>query len=113
MNAASWRQTSIMAKRGLAKGSAGRRHDLDIAGQGAFQYVHGRYAEPKRTTDPGDFAVVETEDAFDGVITSEHDSPTANGRPEMHHGRVGLEERSLGLKGWQLQPGGWHNECQS
>ena len=77
MNAASWFQTSIMAKRGLAKGNVGRRHALDIAAQGAFEYVYGRYAEPRLTIDPGDVVVVETEDAFGGVITSEQDSPTA------------------------------------
>jgi amidase len=77
MNEASWHQTSIMAKRGVAKGNVGTRHDLDISAQGAFEYVYGRYAQPRLTIDPGDVVVVETEDAFGGVITSEQDSPSA------------------------------------
>jgi acetamidase/formamidase len=72
-----WLSTSIMAKRGLAKGQAGKRHELSIAAQGDFHYVYGPYAKPVLTIDPGDVVVVETEDAFGGVITSEKDSPTA------------------------------------
>src|SRR6266566_7568421 len=72
-----WLKTSIMATRGLAKGEAGKRHELSIEAQGAFHYVYGPYAKPVLTIDPGDVVVVETEDAFGGVITSEQDSPTA------------------------------------
>ena len=72
-----WLKTSIMAKRGLAKGQAGKRHELSIAAQGDFHYVYGPYAKPALTINPGDVVVVETEDAFGGVITSEKDSPTA------------------------------------
>ena len=72
-----WLKTSIMTKRGLAKGQAGKRHELSIARQGAFHYVYGPYAKPVLTIDPGDVVMVETEDAFGGVITSEKDSPTA------------------------------------
>src|SRR5258705_2621459 len=72
-----WLNTSIMAKRGLAKGQAGKRHELTIEGQGSFHYVYGPYAKPVLTIDPGDVVAVETEDAFGGVITSEKDSPTA------------------------------------
>ena len=77
MNSDPWLTTSIMAKRGLAKGQAGQRHQLSIAAQGDFHYVYGPYARPILTIDPGDVVVVETEDAFGGVITSEQDSPTA------------------------------------
>jgi hypothetical protein len=77
----SWLKTSIMAKRGLAKGLAGKRHELSIATQGDFHYVYGPYAKPVLTIDPGDVVVVETEDAFGGVITSEQDSPTAKLQP--------------------------------
>src|SRR5277367_2478171 len=73
----SWLTSSIMAKRGVAKGAAGQRHELSIASQGAFHYVYGPYAKPVMTIEPGDVVVVETEDAFGGVITSEKDSPTA------------------------------------
>src|SRR6202140_825321 len=72
-----WLRTSIMAKRGLAKGQAGKRHELSIAAQGDFHYVYGPYAKPVLTINPGDIVAVETEDAFGGVITSERDSPTA------------------------------------
>src|SRR3954463_1485006 len=72
-----WLRTSIMAQRGLGKGQAGKRHELSIAAQGDFHYVYGPYAKPVLTIDPGDTVVVETEDAFGGVITSEHDSPSA------------------------------------
>jgi len=72
-----WLKNSIMAKRGLAKGQAGQRHELSITAQGDFHYVYGPYAKPVLTVNPGDVVVVETEDAFSGVITSEQDSPTA------------------------------------
>ena len=72
-----WLKTSIMAKRGVARGEAGKRHALTIAAQGDFHYVYGPYAKPVLTIDPGDVVAVETEDAFGGVITSEQDSPTA------------------------------------
>src|SRR5260221_8665138 len=72
-----WLTTSIMAKRGLAKGQVGKRHELSIEAQGNFPYVYGPYAKPVLTINPGDVVVVETEDAFGGVITSEKDSPTA------------------------------------
>ena len=72
-----WLKNSIMAKRGLAKGQAGQRHELSITAQGDFHYVYGPYAKPVLTVNPGDVVVVETEDAFGGVITSEQDSPTA------------------------------------
>src|SRR3989440_2717005 len=77
MTNASWLKTSIMARRGLAKGEAGKRHELSIAAQGDFHYVYGPYAKPVLTINAGDIVVVETEDAFGGVITSEKDSPTA------------------------------------
>jgi len=72
-----WLKNSIMAKRGLAKGQAGQRHELSITAQGDFHYVYGPYAKPVLTVNPGDVVVVETEDAFGGVITSEQDSSTA------------------------------------
>src|SRR6516164_1926593 len=72
-----WLKSSIMAKRGVARGELRRRHELSITAQGAFHYVYGPYAKPVLTIEPGDVVVVETEDAFGGVITSEQDSPTA------------------------------------
>lgn len=72
-----WISSSIMAKRGLAAGKSGKRHSLSIEAQGDFHYVYGPYAKPTLKIDPGELVVVETEDAFGGVITSEKDSPTA------------------------------------
>jgi amidase len=72
-----WLNSSIMAKRGLANGKSGARHELTIEKQGPFHYVYGPYAKPVLTINPGDVVVVETEDAFGGVITSAQDSPSA------------------------------------
>src|ERR1700684_4571390 len=72
-----WLKSSIMANRGLAKGQAGKHNELSIAAQGDFHYVYGHYAKPVLTIDPGDVVVVETEDTFGCVITSDKDSPTA------------------------------------
>src|SRR6202158_3115032 len=72
-----WLTGSIMAKRGLASGQGGPRHELSIERQGDFHYVYGPYAKPILTINAGDIVVVETEDAFGGVITSEQDSPSA------------------------------------
>ena len=44
-----WLETSIMSKRGVAKGEAGRRHELSIEAQGPFHYVYGPYAKPVLT----------------------------------------------------------------
>src|SRR5882724_8175811 len=62
-----WLKNSIMAKRGLAKGQAGQRHELSITAQGDFHYVYGPYAKPVLTVNPGDVVVVETEDAVGGA----------------------------------------------
>ena len=50
---------------------------MTIEQQGNFHYVYGPYAKPTLSIDPGGVVVVETEDAFGGVLTSESDSPTA------------------------------------
>jgi len=36
-----WLKTSIMAKRGVARGEAGKRHALTIAAEGDFHYGYG------------------------------------------------------------------------
>ncbi len=66
-----------MARRAVAKGATGTTHSLTIEQQGGFHYVYGPYAKPTLSIDPGGVVVVETEDAFGGVLTSESDSPTA------------------------------------
>lgn len=72
----SWLEGSYMARRGLAKGKPGRTHHLTEAVQGKYHYVYGPYATPVLEIDPGDIVVAETQDAFEGVIRSEQDSPT-------------------------------------
>jgi acetamidase/formamidase len=72
----SWIATSWMGRAGVARGTTGRTHHLTEAGQGAWRYVYGPYAEPTLRIAPGDTVVAETEDAFGGVITSEADKPS-------------------------------------
>lgn len=42
----SWLETSIMGRKGVAKGKAGDTHKITIADQGIFHYVYGPYADP-------------------------------------------------------------------
>lgn len=72
----SWLDGSYMARRGVAKGKPGRTHHLTEAVQGTYHYVYGPYATPVLEIDPGDIVVAETQDAFEGVIKNENDSPT-------------------------------------
>ena len=67
---------SYMARRGVARGSAGATHHLTEAAQGSYQYVYGPYAAPVLTIAPGDVVVVETLDAFGGAIKSIDDRPS-------------------------------------
>ena len=76
MSASDWFSSSIMAKRGIASGEAGRKHRSTDAEQGAHTFVYGPYVKPIMTLEPGDTLVVDTEDAFGGKITSETDKPT-------------------------------------
>jgi acetamidase/formamidase len=71
----SWIETSIMARKGVARGKAGRTHELTEARQGRFQYVYGPYAEPVLHVRPGDVVVAETADAFEGKLRKETDRP--------------------------------------
>src|SRR6202035_578766 len=77
MKTEDWLRSSIMSKRAVAKGAVGTTHSLTIEQQGSFHYVYGPYAKPTLSIDPVGVFVVETEDAFGGVLTSESDSPTA------------------------------------
>ena len=72
----SWFDTSIMARRGVAKGRAGLQHQLTEAAQGAYHYVYGPYAAPVLKIAPGDIVTVETLDAFGGVIKTVDDMPS-------------------------------------
>jgi amidase len=72
----SWVETSIMARKGVAQGRAGREYMITEADQGAYHYVYGPYAEPVLTVNPGAVVSCETHDAFEGKITSESDKPS-------------------------------------
>jgi amidase len=71
-----WISESIMCKRGVGGGGTGTTHSLTIEDQGTFQYTIGPYSDPVLHIKPGDRVVVETHDAFEGVIKSEDDKPS-------------------------------------
>ncbi len=72
----SWLESSIMSRKGLAKGKAGAEHMITEATQGTYHYVYGPYASPVLTINPGDVVSAETHDAFEGKIKSESDKPS-------------------------------------
>lgn len=72
-----WLSKSWMASRGVAKGTKGKTHLLSEAVQGKYHYVYGPYAEPVLRIEPGDVVVAETQDAFEGKLVRETDSPSA------------------------------------
>src|SRR5690554_1472593 len=72
-----WLSTSIMARKGVAKGVEGTHHKLTIEDQGTFHYVYGPYVEPVLEVEPGAVVTVETHDAFEGAITEVVDNPSA------------------------------------
>src|SRR5215471_4870433 len=72
----SWLEKSIMHTRGISKGTVGRTHELTENLQGKFQYTMGPYSDPVLNIDPGDRVIVETVDAFGGVIKTEKDLPS-------------------------------------
>ena len=47
----SWLESSIMARRGLAKGKPGKSHAITEASQGQYHYVYGPFAKPVLTVD--------------------------------------------------------------
>lgn len=72
----SWFDTSIMARRGVAKGVAGQSHKIEIADQGEFHYVYSPYPDPVLEVAPGAVVSAETHDAFEGKIKSASDVPS-------------------------------------
>jgi acetamidase/formamidase len=72
----SWLQTSIMAKKGLAKGKAGKSYTITEKKQGKYHYVYGPYAKPILKVDPGSVISAETHDAFEGAIKKTTDKPS-------------------------------------
>lgn len=72
----SWFETSIMARKGEARGRPGAEHRMTEADQGRYHYVYGPYADPVLRVEPGAVVTVETHDAFEGKIRSEADKPS-------------------------------------
>jgi len=72
----SWISSSIMARRGKAKGKAGKLHSLTEKKQGRYHYVYGPYEKPVLTISPGDIVEAETLDAFGGAIKTTKDLPS-------------------------------------
>ena len=64
-----------MARRGVAGGREGATHELTEERQGTFHFTMGPYSTPVLEIQPGDRVMVETRDAFDGMIRSESDLP--------------------------------------
>ncbi|MEO6896347.1 MAG: acetamidase/formamidase family protein, partial [Caldimonas sp.] len=71
-----WLKTSIMHRRGIARGQVQVTHELTEARQGKFHFTIGPYTEPVLTIQPGDRVVVQTRDAFDGKVRSSGDLPS-------------------------------------
>ena len=71
-----WLNTSIMTSRGAGQARDGQTHNLTEAKQGTYHYTIGPYSEPVLTINPGDRVIVETRDAFEGVIRTEQDLPS-------------------------------------
>ncbi|EBY7415784.1 acetamidase, partial [Salmonella enterica subsp. enterica serovar Alachua] len=72
----SWFSESIMARKGVAKGVAGKFHLLSEELQGEYQYVYGAYVNPVLHIEPGAVVSAETHDAFEGKIRKETDKPS-------------------------------------
>src|SRR4051794_23330428 len=66
-----------MVRRGVAGGKVGATHALTEERQGTFHFTMGPYSEPGLEIEAGDRVVVETRDAFGGVIHTESDLPSA------------------------------------
>jgi acetamidase/formamidase len=71
-----WLSTSIMKSRGVGRTHAAQTHRLTESRQGTYHYTIGPYSEPVLTINPGDRVIVETRDAFEGVIQTEQDLPS-------------------------------------
>jgi amidase len=72
-----WLDHSIVARNGIGWSKKSRLHDLTEALQGKYHYTIGPYSAPVLTVQPGDRIRIETRDAFEGVIRTEQDKPTA------------------------------------
>jgi amidase len=71
-----WLAQSIVARRGVGWGRKSKLLELTEAAQGKFHYTIGPYSNPVLSVSPGDRIRVETRDAFEGAIRTEHDKPS-------------------------------------
>lgn len=71
-----WLTTSIMHRRGVARGQVGATHELTEDKQGTFHYTIGPYTEAVMTIRPGDRVIVQTRDAFNGKVKTPADLPS-------------------------------------
>lgn len=90
-----WLETSYMARKGVARGKAGKRHELTVEKQGKYHYVYGPYADPVLAIEPGDIVVAETHDAFEGAIKTEQDMPSKT----LHMPFVNPQNGPIAVKG--------------
>ena len=65
-----------MATRSVGRGSGAITHELSEKRQGKYHYTMGPYSDPVLHIRPGDRVVIETRDAFEGVIRNETDKPS-------------------------------------
>jgi amidase len=72
----SWLKTSIMTKKGIAKGKPGKKYTITEEEQGKYHYVYGPYATPVIHVEPGSIIAAETHDAFEGAIKKPTDKPS-------------------------------------
>jgi amidase len=71
-----WVRNSILATRSVGRGSGAITHELSEKRQGKYHYTMGPYSDPVLHIRPGDRVVIETRDAFEGVIRNETDKPS-------------------------------------
>ena len=71
-----WVRNSILATRSVGRGSGAITHELSEKTQGKYHYTMGPYSDPVLHIRPGDRVVIETRDAFEGVIRNETDKPS-------------------------------------
>jgi amidase len=90
-----WLETSYMARKGVARGKAGKKHELTVEKQGKYHYVYGPYADPVLAIEPGDIVIAETHDAFEGAIKTEQDMPSKT----LHMPFVNPQNGPIAVKG--------------
>ncbi len=72
----SWFETSIMARKGVARGQAGASYTITEGEQGQYHYTYSPFPAPILRVDPGSVIACETHDAFEGKIVHETDRPS-------------------------------------